>query len=450
MSERPRRSARPRPHSLAEYDGFHYFSDYASSESSSDYEEAATLRRGSQETALADHLHNADDYHDEIPQDDTERAEEEEDRGVFSTATVYHPTSKYQEPVYNEALALRSPLWPMLTLYDVHRKPRSVQSGRCQTSVQQVLQSFRCVICWSTMKNPKAVRECMHRFCEECISTALRMGRHECPYCRVFVPSKRNLAVDESAEILMANLLGPQLRTMEAADLEKELAGSAKAGHFKNNNKDDDDDDDGEDSQVSRLRKAKRSLKYAERPFKKAKTGDENDREDDSHTENDDDDDDDDDNDDDMERPLPTLVDFHLQPHQTERALRPLTLPYIRISGDATVATLVKFIRAKLACDHLHITQSSSSSSRPIPLKTPLYMLGALTDTLYYRLRPRHVEQPRWLGHDESLSSTARLLEEPSVQESVAAAEATTTTTTTLIRPVGLLEESTAIGTVGN
>ena len=151
-----------------------------------------------------------------------------------------------------------------------------------------------------------------------------------------------------------------------------------------------------------------------------------------------------------MERPLPTLVDFHLQPHQTERVLRPLTLPYIRISGDATVATLVKFIRAKLACDHLHITQSSSLSSRPIPLKTPLYMLGALTDTLYYRLRPRHVEQPRWLGHDESLSSTARLLEEPSVQESVAAAEATTTTTTTLIRPVGLLEKTTATGTEGN
>ena len=45
--------------------------------------------------------------------------------------------------------------------------------------------------------------DCMHRFCEECIVTSLRLSSKECPTCRTRLPSKRNLRRDPNFDALV-------------------------------------------------------------------------------------------------------------------------------------------------------------------------------------------------------------------------------------------------------
>jgi hypothetical protein len=45
-----------------------------------------------------------------------------------------------------------------------------------------------------------AVMECMHRFCDECISKSIRIGKKECPTCRVKCASRRSLRHDEALQ----------------------------------------------------------------------------------------------------------------------------------------------------------------------------------------------------------------------------------------------------------
>lgn len=49
-------------------------------------------------------------------------------------------------------------------------------------------------------------QECLHRFCNECISTALQRGNRECPTCRKKIVSKRSLRRDENVDALINTL----------------------------------------------------------------------------------------------------------------------------------------------------------------------------------------------------------------------------------------------------
>merc|ERR1719452_475124 len=49
-------------------------------------------------------------------------------------------------------------------------------------------------------------KECLHRFCAECIITALRSGNKECPTCRKKLVSKRSLRPDPNFDQLVAKL----------------------------------------------------------------------------------------------------------------------------------------------------------------------------------------------------------------------------------------------------
>lgn len=399
MSQRPRRSAQPKPYALAEID-FEYVDEEESSVDPYEREDEIEDGPSSEEEEHAHEEEEEDDgdgqmdnseegseesqgeydQEEEEGEADDDEEEEEEEQGLFTTAAVYHPTSKYEEPVYDMARRYY-PSWPMLTLYDIHRRPRRVPSGRwhCSSSMQQVLHAFRCVICLSTLNKPKAVRECMHRFCEDCIEKSLRMGRNECPFCRVFVPSKRNLAEDTSVEQLIANVLGPEFRNLEHEELEDEAA----------------DSDDvvaavDDDASSPRLRRAKRRAVEALQPARKRLKEDDDNKAMAGQASDEDDDDDDEDDDGDGEASVnpPALFDFHLQLHKDEHLLDPLQLPYIRISGDATVKTIIKFVQAKLACDK-PLLISTTTGGRKLHESTPLYMLGSLTKSLYYRLPPR-------------------------------------------------------------
>ncbi|KAF5195485.1 Ring finger protein [Thalictrum thalictroides] len=46
------------------------------------------------------------------------------------------------------------------------------------------------------MRQTHAVKECLHRFCKECIDKSMRVVNRECPACRKHLPSKRTLRKD--------------------------------------------------------------------------------------------------------------------------------------------------------------------------------------------------------------------------------------------------------------
>merc|ERR1711936_555191 len=49
-------------------------------------------------------------------------------------------------------------------------------------------------------------KECLHRFCAECIITALRSGNKECPTCRKKLVSKRSLRPDPNFDQLVEKI----------------------------------------------------------------------------------------------------------------------------------------------------------------------------------------------------------------------------------------------------
>jgi hypothetical protein len=50
-----------------------------------------------------------------------------------------------------------------------------------------------CPVCLGIIRSAMTVMECTHRFCEACITKCLRLGRKECPSCRVKCVSRRSL-----------------------------------------------------------------------------------------------------------------------------------------------------------------------------------------------------------------------------------------------------------------
>jgi hypothetical protein len=110
-----------------------------------------------------------------------------------------HPRSHWQEPDREDGL----------TLYEWHRQPRPVLSGRIQRPMNALLQCFRCAICLETIYKAVVV-ECLHRFCEECIERALTVGTTsgQCPICRAPIPSRRKLSRDPAFDSLIEGIFG--------------------------------------------------------------------------------------------------------------------------------------------------------------------------------------------------------------------------------------------------
>lgn len=63
---------------------------------------------------------------------------------------------------------------------------------------------LRCPICLDMLKKTMTTKECLHRFCSECIITALRSGNKECPTCRKKLVSKRSLRPDPNFDYLIS------------------------------------------------------------------------------------------------------------------------------------------------------------------------------------------------------------------------------------------------------
>jgi len=120
---------------------------------------------------------------------------------------IIHERSAYMEPEREDGM----------TLYERHRQPRPVPTGRQIRPLAPILEGLKCAICLDVLKNTRIVMDCLHRFCEECIEQALKCGKH-CPICRVVIPSRRSVAPDTRFDQIIAAVLGPQAHSLEDND----------------------------------------------------------------------------------------------------------------------------------------------------------------------------------------------------------------------------------------
>ena len=95
-----------------------------------------------------------------------------------------------------------------LNLYELHRTPHEPITDNTEIAVspRSLRSELMCPICLDILKNTMTTKECLHRFCYECIITALRSGNKECPTCRKKLISKRSLRPDPNFDALIAKI----------------------------------------------------------------------------------------------------------------------------------------------------------------------------------------------------------------------------------------------------
>ena len=93
-----------------------------------------------------------------------------------------------------------------LNMYEFNRIPHEIIYDDTEIAVSpKVLQNeLMCPICLDILKLTMTTKECLHRFCHDCIITALRAGNKECPTCRKKLVSKRSLRPDPNFDSIIA------------------------------------------------------------------------------------------------------------------------------------------------------------------------------------------------------------------------------------------------------
>lgn len=95
-----------------------------------------------------------------------------------------------------------------LSLYELHRQPQEVITDNTEIAVspRSLHSELMCPICLDMLKKTMTTKECLHRFCSDCIITALRSGNKECPTCRKKLVSKRSLRPDPNFDCLISKI----------------------------------------------------------------------------------------------------------------------------------------------------------------------------------------------------------------------------------------------------
>lgn len=95
-----------------------------------------------------------------------------------------------------------------LSLYELHRTPQEAITDNTEIAVspRSLHNELMCPICLDMLKSTMTTKECLHRFCQECIITALRSGNKECPTCRKKLVSKRSLRPDPNFDMLISKI----------------------------------------------------------------------------------------------------------------------------------------------------------------------------------------------------------------------------------------------------
>lgn len=95
-----------------------------------------------------------------------------------------------------------------LSLYELNRVPQDVITDNTEIAVspRSLHSELMCPICLDMLKKTMTTKECLHRFCSDCIITALRSGNKECPTCRKKLVSKRSLRPDPNFDCLISKI----------------------------------------------------------------------------------------------------------------------------------------------------------------------------------------------------------------------------------------------------
>nr|6WI7_A Chain A, E3 ubiquitin-protein ligase RING2, Polycomb complex protein BMI-1 chimera [Homo sapiens]6WI8_A Chain A, E3 ubiquitin-protein ligase RING2,Polycomb complex protein BMI-1 chimera [Homo sapiens]6WI8_B Chain B, E3 ubiquitin-protein ligase RING2,Polycomb complex protein BMI-1 chimera [Homo sapiens] len=102
-----------------------------------------------------------------------------------------------------------------LSLYELQRTPQEAITDGLEivVSPRSLHSELMCPICLDMLKNTMTTKECLHRFCADCIITALRSGNKECPTCRKKLVSKRSLRPDPNFDALISKIYPSMHRT---------------------------------------------------------------------------------------------------------------------------------------------------------------------------------------------------------------------------------------------
>uniref|UniRef100_A0A2S2NHF5 RING-type E3 ubiquitin transferase n=1 Tax=Schizaphis graminum TaxID=13262 RepID=A0A2S2NHF5_SCHGA len=94
-----------------------------------------------------------------------------------------------------------------LTSYELQRTPHEVITDNTEIAVprRSLEKEFMCPICLDLLTKTVSTK-CLHRFCNECIVTALRSGNKECPTCRKKIKSKRCLRANPEFDLLISKI----------------------------------------------------------------------------------------------------------------------------------------------------------------------------------------------------------------------------------------------------
>ncbi|KAH7723912.1 ring finger protein 1 [Aphelenchoides avenae] len=95
-----------------------------------------------------------------------------------------------------------------LSDYDQERVPHEpiTDDTEIRMNTRTLATELTCPICLDLLTSTMTTKECLHRFCSECITTALMRGNKECPTCRKKIVSKRSLRPDPNFDALISKV----------------------------------------------------------------------------------------------------------------------------------------------------------------------------------------------------------------------------------------------------
>lgn len=241
----------------------------------------------------------------------------------------YNALSRYQEKV----------LIPHLTMFDIDRKPRHTSRALCRQKIDSINTLFQCPVCLGYLKKTFIVMECLHRFCGECIQKCLRLGKKECPSCRVHIPSRRSLRPDSSYDALMKKMFGDidalenheekeietwnRRNNMNNASVQKRMLQISRQAQMRKKGNNKNGESRVRDAANARVMPSVRMIPGGIKNLERSK-----------------------------------LVDFILRRHPQEKNVERLQRECLRTSQELTIGHLKKFLGIKLSyqpCNHFRI-----------------------------------------------------------------------------------------------
>ncbi|KAJ1613378.1 RING finger containing protein [Cryptosporidium canis] len=87
-----------------------------------------------------------------------------------------------------------------------HELSESILSKITTLRGNDLYSDFNCLICFRILQRTMVVKDCLHRFCGECIEKCVRIGLRECPQCRLHIASRRSLRSDSIMDTLTHRL----------------------------------------------------------------------------------------------------------------------------------------------------------------------------------------------------------------------------------------------------